>query len=516
MRTRQISVDGAGKPGRLSVGSNTWGWLLCLLYVAVFSTLSILKHHNIHSHAFDLAVFQQVVWSTAHGDWFRYTCETGLGPGATTNYLGNHFELILLPISFLYLFCDRPEVLLLLQTFSLATAGFLIFVIVKRWSGSAVTASLFQILFYVQPAVQGPNLFDFHSLVLAPAFLLLGLLGVETGRFRWLVAGSLLAVLCREQVAISVAALGAYAFLRTRQPRMLLLTGFSLAWLALTVGVLIPMFHPDGVSLHFAAKFGYLGNTPAAALRTLVLSPRTLLQVFGDPDRIRYLKDMFLCSGVFLPLFSPGLLLVALSEMGVNVLSQVPTQRVMTYQYSATAAAFLVLASARGAVWIVKRIGSARWRDNGPRARLLSACMGIAAISIALFFHFSRYGAIYPLGRDPLAHDLRGVYRSSERTKVAYRFMSRIPDGESVSAQSDLAPHLSNRREIYVFPVVKDAKYVLIDQQGETFPAQLLGVPYSEQVRRLRDDPRYEVILEESGYVLFRKRTSPEGGGYSK
>lgn len=505
---QMISTDSGGRPHLPSVGPTTSGWLLCLLYMAVFSALSILKHHNFHSHAFDLGVFQQVVWSTAHGDWFHYTYEVGLGPGATENYLGNHFELILLPIAFLYLFCDRPEVLLLLQTFSLAVAGYLVFVIVRRWGGSPLTASLFQILFYLHPAVQGPNLFDFHSLVLAPAFLLFALLGIETRRFRWLMAGSLLAVLCREQVALSVVALGAYAFLRTRQPRALLLVALSLAWLALAVGVVIPMFHPEGVAMQFVSRFGYLGSTPIAALRTLVLSPRTVLQIVGDADRIRYIKDMLLCSGIFLPLLSPGLLFVALSEMAVNVFSQVADQRVMTYQYSATSAAFLVLASARGALWILKRIGAGRLEARHARIRLLSAAMGMAAISIALAFHFSRYGAIYPLGRDPQAHDLRGVYRSSERTKVAYRFLNRIPVGESVSAQSDLAPHLSNRREIHVFPVIEDAKYVLIDQQGETFPAHLLGIPYAEQVRRLRDDVRYEVVLEESGYVLFRRRAN--------
>src|SRR5881628_1075722 len=124
---RQISTDSGGRPNRPSVGSNISGWLLCLLYVAVFSALSILKHHNFHSHAFDLGIFQQVVWSTAHGDWFHYTYQVGLGPGAPENYLGDHFELILVPIAFLYLFCDRPEVLLLLQTFSLAVAGYLVF-----------------------------------------------------------------------------------------------------------------------------------------------------------------------------------------------------------------------------------------------------------------------------------------------------------------------------------------------------------------------------------------------------
>ena len=497
---------------RRLVGSNGPGYLLGLLYMGVFSALSILKHHNFHSHAFDLGLYQQVVWNTAHGRWFQYTYQIGIG-SATTNHLAIHFEPILLPIAFLFLFWDRPEVLLLLQTLSLATAGFFIFSIARRWGASIVASSLFQALFYLHPAVQGPNLFDFHTLVLAPPFLLVGLLGIETRRFRLLVFGTLLALLCREQVALSVAALGTYAFLRTRQKRMLLLVGLSLAWLALTVSVLIPAFNPEGIPMHFRAKFGYLGNTPIAALRTLLLSPRTLVEIIGDPDRLHYLRDMLLCSGVFLPLLSPGLLLIAVPEILVNVLSQSNVQRFLTYQYSATAAAFLVLASARSAVWIEKRFAGG---DQGHRLRIrwLAMLAGTLAVSMTVLFQFSRYGTIYPFGRDPQGHDLRGVYRPNERTRVAYRFMREIPAGDPVSAQSDLAPHLSNRSKIYVFPVIEDAKYVLLDQQGETFPAGLLGVPYLEQVLRLRNDPRYEVFLEESGYLLFRRRTKAADGRY--
>jgi uncharacterized membrane protein len=490
--------------------------LLCLFYAAVFSTLSILKHRNLHSHAFDLGIFQQVVWNTAHGDWFHYTYEVGLGGKATENYLGTHIELILLPIAFVNLFLPRPEVLLLVQSLSLASAGFLIFVIVTRSGGNPVTAALFQTLFYLHPAVEGPNLFDFHSLVLAPAFLLFAVLGIEAARFRWVLVGTLLALFCREQVAVSVVALGVYAFFRTRDKRMLLLIALGIAWLALTVGVLIPTFHPQGTATHFASKFGYLGKTPAEALKNVALSPGLLLRTLGDPDRVRYLREMFLCSGVFLPLLAPGLLLVALPEMALNLFSMETAQRVTTFQYSATAAAFLVLAAARGVVWITNRISARRSGDDAHRGRWLAASLGSAAVSLSVLFHLFRFGALYPVGRDPLAHDLRGVYSSNERTKVAYRFFREIPDGESVSAQLDLAPHLSNRREIYVFPVIENAKYVLLDLQGETFPAQLLGIPYTEQVRRLRADPRYETILEESGYVLFRRKTNPPVSSYSK
>lgn len=491
---------------RRFASSHGLGLLVGLLYMAAFSALSILKHHNLHSHAFDLGLFEQVVWNTAHGQWFQYTVQVGIGSG-TTNYLGSHFEPILLPIALIFLVIPRPEVLLLLQTLALATAGLLIFSIARQWGANRVAASLFQALFYLHPAVQGPNLFDFHTLVLAPPFLLAGLLGIETRRFRLFVIAALLALLCREQVALGVAALGIYAFSRTRRKWIWLLVALSLFWLVLTVGVFIPAFDPEGVSSHFRAKFGYLGNTPWAMLRTLFLSPRTLAGILGTPDRLAYIRDMALCSGLFLPLLSPGLVFIALSEVVVNVFSQSPVQRFLTYQYSATAAAFLVLATARGAVWAERRFSGDRVQSR--HLGWLTVLAGTAAVSMTVLFQVSRYGTLYPFGRDPQAHDLRGVYRSDERTGVAYRFMREIPADAAVSAQSDLVPHLSNRSRIYLFPVIEDAQYILLDQQGETFPAGLLGVPYSKAVHQLRDDPRYELILEESGFLLFRRKTGP-------
>ena len=78
-----------------------------------------------------------------------------------------------------------------------------------------------------------------------------------------------------------------------------------------------------------------------------------------------------------------------------------------------------------------------------------------------------------------------------------------IPDEASVSAQGNLFPHLSHRKVIYDFPVVKDAEYVVLDEKGNKFP--LNDEAYKEKVDEILKSNEYEVIIDYEGYLLIRR-----------
>ena len=52
---------------------------------------------------------------------------------------------------------------------------------------------------------------------------------------------------------------------------------------------------------------------------------------------------------------------------------------------------------------------------------------------------------------------------SSTHSAVVGHFVAAISEGASVSTLSDVVPHLSSRQQIYLFPIVNDAEYVLFD-----------------------------------------------------
>jgi hypothetical protein len=59
-----------------------------------------------------------------------------------------------------------------------------------------------------------------------------------------------------------------------------------------------------------------------------------------------------------------------------------------------------------------------------------------------------------------------GLYRQTQHTQVVARALRLIPADASVSAQTGLLPHLSERVEIHEFPDVEAAAFVAVDRQG--------------------------------------------------
>jgi len=72
--------------------SASWLWLAILIYVILFTFLSLKKLDNYLYNLLDLAIFNQVFFNTLQGHWFDLTVNVN-------NYLADHFS----PIIFLLL-----------------------------------------------------------------------------------------------------------------------------------------------------------------------------------------------------------------------------------------------------------------------------------------------------------------------------------------------------------------------------------------------------------------------------
>ncbi|HWH05320.1 MAG TPA: hypothetical protein VNT23_02650, partial [Gaiellaceae bacterium] len=69
-----------------------------------------------------------------------------------------------------------------------------------------------------------------------------------------------------------------------------------------------------------------------------------------------------------------------------------------------------------------------------------------------------------------------------------------------------LGAHLSDRRRILSFPVLADATWVAVDETRPGYRDRIAPLPVAVRVRQLRADPRWRVVFDEDGVVLFRRR----------
>jgi hypothetical protein len=87
---------------------------------------------------------------------------------------------------------------------------------------------------------------------------------------------------------------------------------------------------------------------------------------------------------------------------------------------------------------------------------------------------------------------------------LAQRFIDMIPASASVSAQSSLVPHLSDRTNIYLFPYADDrADYDFLDVTSDNYPYGPLD--YRTVVRQLLLQGKYGLVAAEDGYLLLKR-----------
>ena len=300
------------------------------------------------------------------------------------------------------------------------------------------------------------------------------------------------ACLTKEQVGLVVAMLGiwhAFAHGRRRAGLVIFAAGAIVAVIA--TAVVIPHYAPGGGS-PFAGRYDAVGGSPAGIVKTAVLHPLRLLQIAFEHRDIGYLWELLAPLGG-LPLLAPLVTLSALPEIVLNVLSSTPTQSSIHYHYTAGAIPGLIA----GAV-----LGGAKLRNLRPRVwpwvgRGLVALVLVAGIvmgPLPVWRHV-------PFGSELAARD----HIVSEHDRAAARVIRAVPGDAPVSATNNLGAHLSERRRIFSFPVLREARWVAVDLTRPSYLDDATGKKFAAAYARLRQDRRWQVVRAEDGVIVLHK-----------
>ena len=194
-----------------------------------------------------------------------------------------------------------------------------------------------------------------------------------------------------------------------------------------------------------------------------------------------------------LPLIAPLVTLSALPEIALNVLSSTPTQASIHYHYTAGAIPGLIA----GAV-----LGAAKLRDLRPR---LWPFAGRALVVVVLVAGFLM-GPLPVWRHLPFGSTLAARHHIvSEHDRAAARVIRAVPGDAPVSATNNLGAHLSERRRIFSFPVLREARWVAVDLKSPSYLDDAAGKKFDVAYARFRRDPRWRVVKAEDGVVVLHK-----------
>ncbi len=468
-----------------------------IIYFVVTSGVSIYYSNHFMDSNFDYPFADQAMWLIANGKE-PFSTVRGI------NIFGDHMYFIYALLAPLYWIWSDPRMLLLFQSFVLATAAFPLYLLAKEKLGKS-PALIVSFSFLLYPALQFLNLDNFHPVSLGVPIFLWAFYFLEKRRYTMLFYCAFLALITREEYALTVFVLGAYAVWRGERKIGIALCAFAAAWALAMIFVIFPFYGGGGYVQSERLGLQEYGATLPEIAANMALNPASVATRIMAQDRVKYLGDILLPTGL-LPLLSPVSLL-ALPGIMLNLLIGWPYARMITYHHSAAIIPFVFISI----VYSLEKLKNVPKKKRGGHPLFAYAVIFLAVSSVA--------GNIL-IGPDAtkitnyagIAQILTGQETYGEYELSAYSAIRMIPGNASVSASSRLLIGVSRREQAYLFPnpfskaywgdaagmpepSIAFPDYVLLDEPALNADAGMM--------RGLVSTGVYTTVYRESGVTLF-------------
>lgn len=460
-------------------------WLLAAALFAAYAALSVARHRQLQTTGYDLGIFEQAVRAYAEG-----RAPVSLLKGPDFHLLGDHFHPILVLLAPAYRLFPGPITLLVAQAVLIALSAVPVTRLaidrLGRWPGACVGVA-YGLSWGIQQAVS----FDFHEVAFAVPLLACSVGMLARRRWRAAVLWALPLLLVKEDLAVTVALIGGYVWWSGRRALGAAVVAGAVLAGALTVGVLIPAFNPEG-GYGYGGAARLDGGNP---LGRLVL-PGTkwwTVACLGAPT-------------LFVALRSPIAVLV-LPTLAWRFWAATPAYWGTGFHYSAVLMPILFVAMVDG----LARLGAARPGGAGTGRQpvrdwrhLVLRLAPPAAALLAL--------ALTAVGQPLRDLTTEPVWRLPAESVAGRAALAAIPDGARVAAANKLAPQLTGRCPVSLFPPIRPPAgglpewVAVLDDPGD-FP-----VPAADQraAAAALGGAGYTRVAAGGGVTVYR--AAPPGG----
>ncbi|MDD5529664.1 MAG: DUF2079 domain-containing protein [bacterium] len=474
-----------------------WIYLIVGIYIVIMGSLSIFIYRSLYSpfyaYGFDLGVYDQEIWGYSK---FRlvYTLVSIVGKYP----FGDHFSPILFLLVPFYWIHSSPVILLLIQSVAIGLGAIFVYFIIKENIGNSLLAMIFPLVYLLYPSLQYPNLFDFHSLALAPLFLLATFYYSQKRNKLLAFIFTILALMCREDVSIVIASIGLYNWLAEKNKTIGILQFIlGISWFILTVGFLVPAFNLFHVYPHFRLFHNSIEGASNHINSLKYVFPNIIakgIKIFSI-SKIEWLLELLVPVG-FLSLISWKTFLIIVPYLIMLLLGD--NLAFIWRQTNFLLIPFLVISAAYGSKIIL---------DKGiNKSKLMTYVMLNMFLSCIIFGPLREFKYFF------LGYKTNTTYRVEIK-----KIMEKIPKNSSVSTPNwCLIPHLSEylkqRDNIHLFLIDQDSNkqinwgvdYILLDYGKK----EKIPIDFSKFLPQIMESKKYEIIATSGEkLILFKKKT---------
>jgi uncharacterized membrane protein len=449
-------------------------------YAALFVFAAVVHFLVFKTPRGDLGNMVQAVWNTMHGHFL----ETTTPHGHQHDRLGSHVDPALLLFVPLLWIWSSPLVLPIVQALAVASGALPVFWLARKHLGSPRAGTHFAFAYLLYPATQYSAFTtadSFHPVALAVPLVLYAIWFLDENRLVAFSVTALLACTTKEEIPLAVGCLGIWYAVRTgRRWFGLGVFGVGLSFTLFNFLWAIPHFSPTGAS-PFVGRYRAVGGTPHGMVHKLATDPLAFVHAAASPHKAAYLV-LLLVPFLGLSLLEPLLLLGAVPDLAINLLSSSTGQTSIAFETTAGVIPFVVAAAVFGAR-----------RFKGRADELSMAVLGATALLAIISPIYVVRGDVEALG--------------SPAAAAKAQALSLIPAGVPVSASNQLGGHLSERRYITTFPFGLRARWIIIDINDPTY--HNIGA-YKRKVRKYEaDEKAWRTVFSSHGVAVLHKRSTP-------
>jgi len=467
-----------------------------------------MKHYAFMTTAWDLGIYEQVIWSTANtGRVFWYTVEIVINPSC--NFFGIHFSPFLFLIVPVYALFQATETLLILQAFFLAFGAIPLYKLAYHERHSYKQALALAIIYLAYPPIHGVALFDFHIQAFLPFLFFYAFYYFKKEEWDKYFPFIILSLMTIEFVSLIVIFFGFYGLwinrkkifesIRIFNPKDFLFTKsifFSITtiilgfvWFVAARNIMLNVNPSAPPHPNWAAFGDPVHNLPGFIIDLLTNPVRAIEVIFTSADQKALYILGLLAPLAFLPFLDFPSLVIGAPWFFVAFLSNYPPYYALVgYQYVAFVVPFVFISAVCGIehlsllkqrVCIFKRFGGIFKREivaqNLRTLTILFLSFSIASSCIITILSYS--GSLARTADVPII---------TEHDRVVKAFTELIPSQASVLTQNDLFPHVSKRLYAYVagefsrnLPPTVTYDYILMDTRSTWYEEPLKNLVYN-------------------------------------
>lgn len=427
------------------------------------------RHRNYWSGAFDLGIFDQAAWQLGHGRDYISLVDRRV--------LADHFSPILYPIALLYRVAPSPGWLLAIQSIALASTilplrGMARDLSISPWIPTGLVIASAPLL--------SASVFDFHPAALAVPFIAWAVRCATIDNHMGLVVATFGVILCRADLGITLVAVAIVAR-GSRSRNILLVLGSA----SMMLGAIGPAWF--GPTNGWAPHFGHLGAGPLDA----AIHPSRVVASLISSSALDPLMAWTAAGGALI-ILRPRWLVAVLVAGAPILLSRWPGTALPWFHYGAPVAPLVI---------------------GGSLVALASTSIRHKAVRMVAGVVMTLTPAMILLAASPLSpnaparvHIPTVLHLDSNRDAAAA--LAHVKPGDAVSAEHTLIPHLSQREQVYAFPLpFRPASGVFapgsepdLTQYGPDV-IDVVVVSVDEDLAGLE---HFEVVAEVRGYQILR------------